>query len=84
MAACDECEGYLYPNDAVLHCPPNNKHSQGYDLCVKCAEKKLVQQQEEILRSVYVDKEVSSLCVFSTVLGRVTVSLRPNSLSPLS
>eukprot|EP01083_Nonionella_stella_P170875 582472_1 len=60
MASCDKCEHTLYHTDVVLHCPPNHRHHDGFDLCVKCGQIILRRQQKEqqsILRQVAKDKK---------------------------
>ena len=51
-AACDQCNQTLASNDIVLHCKPNKTHQYGFDLCVNCGEKVLIEQQKVILQKL--------------------------------
>ena len=53
-AACDQCNKTLEQNDIVLHCEPNPKHVEGYDLCTDCGEKEFLKDQQRIFAQVCV------------------------------
>jgi len=60
---CDECNVQLF-NEMVYHCPNGYDvvhHKNGYDLCPKCADKKVLadkQKEEEIMEQEQEEEEV--------------------------
>lgn len=46
---CDTCDEKI-PNGMSLHCPKDDNHDYGFDICMKCASEQLIKQKDRIAK----------------------------------